>query len=82
MNNDIRLLAEAYRVVREDMPYPAFAKLSKHASPGSHKDGDIDPVKLVKKIMNMGTMDGVKYLKQLKKDMDVMRFSHLLFKLF
>jgi Protein of unknown function (DUF5661) len=40
MNNDSHLIFEAYknRPVNENMPYPVFAKLSKHASPGSAKE--------------------------------------------
>lgn len=40
MNKDSHLIFEAYknRLVSEDMPYPTFAKLSKHASPKSSKE--------------------------------------------
>jgi len=40
MNKDNHLIFEAYknRLVNEDMPYPTFAKLSKHASPKSSKE--------------------------------------------
>jgi len=42
MNSDSRLIFEAYKnkLVSEDMPYPTFAKLSKHASPKSSKEKD------------------------------------------
>ena len=42
MNNDSRLIFEAYKnkLVSEDMPYPTFAKLSKHASPKSSREKD------------------------------------------
>ena len=35
MTQDSQLIYEAYKTVRENMPYPVFAKLSKHASPGN-----------------------------------------------
>jgi len=40
MNNDSHLIFEAYRnrPVNENMPYPTFARLSKHASPKSSKE--------------------------------------------
>jgi len=40
MNKDSHLIFEAYKnkLVNEDMPYPTFAKLSKHASPKSSKE--------------------------------------------
>jgi len=40
MNKDSHLIFEAYRnkPVNENMPYPVFAKLSKHASPRSSKE--------------------------------------------
>lgn len=40
MNKDNHLIFEAYKnkLVNEDMPYPTFAKLSKHASPKSSKE--------------------------------------------
>jgi len=40
MNNDSHLIFEAYknRPINENMPYPTFAKLSKHASPKSSKE--------------------------------------------
>jgi hypothetical protein len=40
MNKDSHLIFEAYknRPVNENMPYPVFAKLSKHASPKSSKE--------------------------------------------
>jgi len=40
MNKDSHLIFEAYKnkLVSEDMPYPTFAKLSKHASPKSSKE--------------------------------------------
>jgi len=40
MNKDSHLIFEAYRnkLVSEDMPYPTFAKLAKHASPKSSKE--------------------------------------------
>jgi len=40
MNNDSHLIFEAYRnrPVNENMPYPTFAKLSKHASPKSSRE--------------------------------------------
>jgi hypothetical protein len=40
MNKDNHLIFEAYKnkLVSEDMPYPTFAKLSKHASPKSSKE--------------------------------------------
>jgi len=40
MNNDSHLIFEAYRnrPVNENMPYPTFARLSKHASPKSSRE--------------------------------------------
>jgi len=40
MNKDSHLIFEAYknRPISENMPYPTFAKLSKHASPKSSKE--------------------------------------------
>jgi hypothetical protein len=40
MNKDTQLIFEAYknRLISENMPYPTFAKLSKHASPKSSKE--------------------------------------------
>jgi hypothetical protein len=40
MNKDSHLIFEAYKnkLVSEDMPYPTFAKLSKHASPKSSRE--------------------------------------------
>jgi hypothetical protein len=40
MNKDSHLIFEAYKnkAVNENMPYPTFAKLSKHASPKSSKE--------------------------------------------
>jgi hypothetical protein len=42
MNSDSRLIFEAYKnkLISEDMPYPTFAKLSKHASPKSSREKD------------------------------------------
>jgi hypothetical protein len=44
MNKDNQLIFEAYknRPLNENMPYPAFAKLSKHASPKSSKEKPTD----------------------------------------
>jgi len=40
MNKDSHLIFEAYKnkPINEDMPYPTFAKLSKHASPKSSRE--------------------------------------------
>jgi hypothetical protein len=47
MNKDSHLIFEAYKnkLVSEDMPYPTFAKLSKHASPKSAKEKSADKFK-------------------------------------
>lgn len=47
MNKDSHLIFEAYknRPVNENMPYPTFAKLSKHASPKSSKEKPTDEFK-------------------------------------
>ena len=47
MNKDSHLIFEAYKnkLVSEDMPYPTFAKLSKHASPKSSKEKSADKFK-------------------------------------
>jgi hypothetical protein len=44
MNKDNQLIFEAYknRPLNENMPYPTFAKLSKHASPKSSKEKPTD----------------------------------------
>jgi hypothetical protein len=44
MNKDNQLIFEAYknRLLNENMPYPTFAKLSKHASPKSSKEKPTD----------------------------------------
>jgi len=44
MNKDNQLIFEAYRnrLINENMPYPTFAKLSKHASPKSSKEKSTD----------------------------------------
>lgn len=38
MDKDNNLIFESYKTVRESMPYPVFAKLSKHASSKSSKE--------------------------------------------
>ena len=47
MNKDNHLIFEAYKnkPINEDMPYPTFAKLSKHASPKSSKERDVSKFK-------------------------------------
>lgn len=47
MNKDNHLIFEAYKnkPINEDMPYPTFAKLSKHASPKSSKEKDVSKFK-------------------------------------